>query len=94
MASLYSINHDGAHEGLQRSLEDFESDLESVLTMSQPVGMSAGERIAASVMPDILAGTKNQTAAEVAVEIVTDASRLSGLKVLYAVLVANTADCA
>ena len=37
-------------------------------------------------MLNMLAGTKNKTAAEVAVEIVTDASRLSGQKVLHAVL--------
>ena len=50
-----------------------------------------GRRNAASVMLDILAGTKNKTAAEVAVEIVTDGPTLSGLKVLYTVLAANTA---
>ena len=45
----------------------------------------------ASVMLDILAGTKNKTAAEVAVEFVTEAPRISGPKVLYAVLAASTA---
>ena len=65
MASLHNINHDGAYDGQQRSLEDFQFDLEN--------------------------GTKNNTAAEVAVEIVTDAPKLSGQKVLYAVLAANTA---
>ena len=59
--------------------------------MSQLVGKSAEERNAASVMLDILAGTKNKTAAEVAVEVVTEAQRISGQKVLYAVLAANTA---
>ena len=48
--------------------------------MSQLVGKSAEERNAASVMLDILAGTKNKTAAEVAVEIVTDAPKISGQK--------------
>ena len=80
MASLYHINHDGAHDGQQRSLEDFQFDLENVLTMSQLVGKSAEERNAISVMLDIFAGTKNKTAAEVAVEIVTDAPKLSGHK--------------
>ena len=47
------------------------SDLENVLTMSQLVGKSAEERNTASMMLDILAGTKNKTAAEVAVEVVT-----------------------
>ena len=61
---------DDAYDGQQRSLEDFQFDLENVLTMSQLVGKSAEERNAASVMLDILAGTKNKTAAEVAVEIV------------------------
>ena len=58
--------------------------------MSQLVGKSADERNAASVMLVSLAGTKNKTAAEVAVEIVTEAPRISGQKVLYAVLAANT----
>ena len=48
--------------------------------MTQLVGKSAEERGAASMMLDILAGTKNKTAAEVAVEIVTDAPSLSGQK--------------
>ena len=34
---------------------------------------------------------RNKTAAEVAVEVVTEAQRISGQKVLYAVLAANTA---
>ena len=54
-----------------------------MLTMSQLAGKSTEERNAASVMLDILASTKNKTAAEVAVEIVTVASRLSGQKVLW-----------
>ena len=87
MTSLYNINPDGAHDGQQRSLEAFQN----VLTMSQLVGMSAEERNSASVMLDILARTKNKTAAEVAVEVVTEAPRISGQKVLYAVLAANTA---
>ena len=62
-----------------------------MLTMSQLVGMSAEERNSALVMLDILAGTKNKTAAEVAVEVVTEAPRISGQKVLYAVRAANTA---
>ena len=42
-------------------------------------------------MLDILAGTENKTAAEVAVEIVTDAPKLSGQNVLCAMLAADTA---
>ena len=80
-----------AYDGQQRNLEDFQFDLEKGLTMSQLFGKSAEERNAASVMLDILAGTKNKTAAEVAVQIVTEAPRTSGQKVLYAVLAANTA---
>ena len=77
---------------MQRSgLEDFQFDLEKMLTMSQLVGKSAEERNAASVMLDILAGTRNGSAAEVAAEIVTHAAKVSGQKVLYAVLAANTA---
>ena len=91
MTSLYNINPDGAFDGQPRSLEDFQFDLENVLTMSQMVGKSAEERNAASVMLDILAGTEKQTAAEVAVENVTEEPRISGQKVLYAVLAANTA---
>ena len=91
MTSLYNINPAGAYDGTHRSLEDFQFDLENMLTMSQLVGKSAEERNAASVMLDILAGTKNRTAAEVAAEVVTDAARVSGQKVLYAVLAANTA---
>ena len=68
MASLHNINHDGC----------LQFDLEKVLTMSQMVEKSTEERNAASVMLDILAGTKNMTAAEVAAEVVTDAPTLSG----------------
>ena len=57
----------------QQSLEDFQFDLENMLTMSQLIGKSAEERNVASVMLDILAGTKNKAAAEVAVEIVRSA---------------------
>ena len=42
-------------------------------------------------MLEILAGTKNRTAAEVAAWVVTEAPKISGRKVLYAVLAANTA---
>ena len=91
MTSLHIINPDGAYDGQQRSREDFQFDLENVLTMSQLVGKSAEERNAASVMLDILAGTMHETAAEVAVEIVTEAPRISGQKVLCAVLAAKTA---
>ena len=41
IASLYNINHDGAYDGQQRSLEDFLFDLENVLTMSQRQQKSA-----------------------------------------------------
>ena len=77
VASLHNTNPDGAHDGQQRSIEGFQFDLENVLTVSQLFGKSAEERNAASVMLDILAGTKDKTAAEVAVEIVTDAPMLS-----------------
>ena len=33
MASLHNINPDGANDGQQRSLDDFQFDLENVLTM-------------------------------------------------------------
>ena len=91
MTSLHNINPDGAYDGTQRSLEDFQFDLENMLTMSQLVGKSVEERNASSVMLHPLAGTKNKTAAEVAAEVVTDVSKVSGQKVLYAVLAANTA---
>ena len=91
MTSLCNINPDGAYDGQQRSLEDFQFGLENMLAMSQLVGKSAEERNAASVMLDILAGTKNKTAAEVAAEVVTEAPNVSGQKVLYAVLAANNA---
>ena len=81
MTSLCNINPDSAYDGTQRSLEDFQFDLESMLTMLQLVGKSAEERNAASVMLDILAGTKNRTAAEVAAEVVTDAAKVSGQQV-------------
>ena len=71
--------------------EDFQFDLESMLTMSQLVGKSAEERNAASVMLDILVRTKDRTAAEVAAEVVTDTVKVSGQNVLYAVVAANTA---
>ena len=90
MTNLHNINPDGAYDGTQRRLEDFQCDLENMFTMSQLVGKSE-ERNAASVMLDILAGTKNRTAAEVAAEVVTDPTKVSGPKVLYAVLAANTA---
>ena len=72
MTNLNNINPDGAHHGTQRSLEDSQFDLENMLTMSQLVGKSAEERNAASVMLEILASTKNRTAAEAAAEVVTD----------------------
>ena len=79
MSSLYNINRgDGAYDGQPLSLENFQVDLEKVLTMSQLVGKSAEERKPASVMLDILAGTKNKTAAEVAVVMVTEAPQVSG----------------
>ena len=68
MTSLHNINHDGASQ----------LGLENVLTMSQLIEKSTEQRNAASVMLDILAGTKNMTAAEVAAEVVTDAPTLSG----------------
>ena len=89
MVGLYNINPDGVYDG-QRSLEDFQFDLENVLTLSQLVGKSAEERNAAAVMLEILAGTKNKTAAEVAAEVVTDATK-NGQRVLHVVLAANTA---
>ena len=82
---------DAAYDGQHRSLEDFQFDLENVLTMSQFVEKSAEERNTASVMLDILASTKNKAAAEVAAKMVTDAPRLSGRKEMYAVLAANSA---
>ena len=91
MTSLYNINPDGAYDGQQRSLEDFQFDLENMLTMSQPARKSAEERNAVSVMLDILASTKNKTAAEVAAEVVKEARKVSGQKVLYEVLAANAA---
>ena len=91
MTNLNNRNPDGAHDGQQRRLDDFQFDLENVLTISQMVGKSAEEGNAASVMLDILAGTKNKIAAEVAVEVITEAPRISGQKVLYGVLAANTA---
>ena len=81
MATLCNTKNDGAYNR-QRNLEHFQFDLENVLTMSQLVGKSADEHNAASAMLDILAGTKNKTAAEVAVEVVTEAPRISGQKVL------------
>ena len=92
MTSLHNINPDGAYDGQQRSLEDFQFDLENILTMSQLVGKSAEERNVASVMLDILDGTKIMTAAEVAAEVVTEAPKVSGQKVLCAVLAENTAE--
>ena len=79
MNSLYNINPVGSYDGQQRSVEDFQFDLETVLTMSQLVGKSAEERNAASVMLDIFA-----------VEIVTEAPRIKQM-VLYAVIAASTA---
>ena len=55
-----------------------EFDLENVLTLSQLVGKAAEERNAATVMLEILASTKNNSAAEVAPEVVSDASQLDG----------------
>ena len=91
MTSVYNINPDGAYDGQQQSLEDFQFDLENMLTTSQLFGKSAEERNVASVMLDILAGTKNKTAAEVAAEVVTEPPKVNGQKVLHAVLAANTA---
>ena len=91
MASLYNVNPDGAYDGQQRSQKDFQFDLENVLTMSQLVGKSAEERNAATLMLDILASTKEKSAAEVEAEVSTDPAKIDGQRVLYAVLAANTA---
>ena len=90
MVSLFNINPESVYDGQQRSFEDFQFDLENLLTLSQLVGKSAEELNAASVMLEILAGVKNKTRLEVAAEVVTDATR-NGQRVLYAVLAANTA---
>ena len=87
---LFNINPESVYDGQQRSFEDFQFDLENVLTLSQLCGKSAEERIAAAVMLEIFAGSKNKTAAEVAAVVVTDATR-NGQSVLYAVLAAITA---
>ena len=76
IANLYNINPESAYDGQQRSLEDFQCDIENVLK----VGKSAEERDAASVILDILARTTSKTAAEVAADVVTDAPSLSGPK--------------
>ena len=78
MSTLFNINRDGAYDGQPLSLENFQAGLEDVLTMSQLVGKPAEERKLASVMLDILAGTKNKTAAEVAEVMVTEAPQVSG----------------
>ena len=75
MVSLYNINLESVFDGQQRRLDDFQFDLENVLTPSQLVGMSAEERNAAAGMLEILACAKNKTAAEVAAYVVTDATR-------------------
>ena len=67
--------------------------------MSHLVGKSADERNASAVTLDILASTKDMTAAEVAGVVTTDPSRVSGQKMLFAVRAADTAgrvqsDCA
>ena len=59
--------------------------------MSQLVGKSAEERNAASGDAGHSCRYQYKTAAEVAVEVVTEAPRISGQKVLYAVHAANTA---
>ena len=76
--------------GSSWTLEDFQFDLENVLTMPQLVRESAVERSAASVMLDFLAGTENKTAAEVAVDRHGSAEN-QWTKVLSAVHEANTA---
>ena len=38
VVSLYNINPESVYDGQQRSLEDFQFDLENVLTLSQLVG--------------------------------------------------------
>ena len=82
MVSLYNINLESVYDGQQRSFEDFQFDLENVLTLSRLCGKSAEERNAAAVTMEILARTKNKTAAEVAAEVVTDATR-NRLRVLH-----------
>ena len=90
MVSLYNINPESVYDGQQRSFEDLQFDLENELTLSQQCGKSAEKRIAAAVMLEILPGAKNKTAAEVAAEVVADATR-NGQRVLYAELAAITA---
>ena len=90
MINLHNIKIEGNYDGEQRSLEDFQLNLENMLAMSRLVGKSAEERTAASVMLEMTANTKHKTAAEVAEAVTTDPSRLSGQKLLCAVLAANT----
>ena len=82
MTSLYNINPAGAYDGQPRSLEDFQFDLENVLTMSQLVGKLAEERNAAWVMLDCSRGCGRDR---------HRSAENQWTKVLYAVLAANTA---
>ena len=75
----------------KRALDDFQFDLENARTMSQLTRKSTDERIAATLMIDVLKNTDGKTAAEVAGKSVTDQAGLSGSKVLFAVSAADTA---
>ena len=66
MFSLDNIKLEVNCDGQQRSLQDFQRDLENVIAMSRLVGKSAEERTAALVMLEMIANTKHKTAAEVA----------------------------
>ena len=58
--------------------------------MSQLAGKSSQEPSAATAMLHILACTKEKSAAEVAAEAGTDAAKINGQTVLYAVRGAHT----
>ena len=75
----------------QRTCEDFHFDLKNALMISQLRAKSTEDRGAATTTLQILTSMQEESAAEIASESGTDATESSGLKVLFAVLVAKTA---
>ena len=76
---------------MQRTLENFQFDLEFELTMSELTGKSKEERNEATLMIEILMGTEGKPTAVVAAVGVADQTQPRGLKVFFAVWTANTA---
>ena len=89
MSRFHIVSRGRTYDGMQRCLVRFQVYLENTLTMTQFTEKSTEERNSATLKMDILKCTEGKTAAQFAAMIVIDQTRLSGLKVLFAVSAAT-----